>query len=213
MHSKYTLQCMNTFLSYLTHWCSVYRCIWNKDLGDKHKEPENTFFFFCSTTLLLPTHPPPPSCTHAQSCDPMDCCPPGSSVHGLFQARILEWVAISFSLENTFNLDSLKLILDSFESQYFKGSLVEEVIMEKKKSRILGVWQVLSRFLGFAGGSVVKNLPVNARDLGSIPGSGRSSGEGNGNPHQYPCLGNPTDRADWWATVHESQKSQIWLTG
>ena len=54
-------------------------------------------FFFSSTTLLLPTHFPPLSCTHAQSCNPMDCSPPGSSVHGLFQARILEWVAISFS--------------------------------------------------------------------------------------------------------------------
>ena len=186
---------MYKFVSHRTHWRSVYRCIWNKDLGDKHKEPENTF-----------------------------------------------------------NLDSLKLILDSFERQYFRGSLVEEVIMEKKKSRILGVWQVLSwnsstlatsceelthwkrpwcweglgaggegddrgwdgwmasltwwtwvwvnsgslwwtgrpgvlwfmgwqrvghdwatelnwsRFLGFLGGSVVKNLPVNARHLGSILG-------------------------------------------
>ena len=54
-------------------------------------------FFFSSPTLLLPTHLPPPSCPHAQSCNPMDCSPPGSSVHGLFQARILEWVAISFS--------------------------------------------------------------------------------------------------------------------
>ena len=56
------------------------------------------FFFFCSTTLLLPIHLPPPSCTHAQSCNPMDCSPPGSSVHGFLQARILEWVAISFSM-------------------------------------------------------------------------------------------------------------------
>ena len=55
------------------------------------------FNFFSSTTLLLPTHLPPPSCTHAQSCNPMDCNLPGSSVHGLFQARILAWVAISFS--------------------------------------------------------------------------------------------------------------------
>ena len=55
------------------------------------------FFFFSSTTLLLQIHLPPPSCTHAQSCNPMDCSPPDSYVHGLFQARILEWVAISFS--------------------------------------------------------------------------------------------------------------------
>ena len=56
-----------------------------------------TFFFFSSTSLLLPTHLPPPSCTHAQSCNPMDFSPPDSSVHGFFQARILEWGAISFS--------------------------------------------------------------------------------------------------------------------
>ena len=55
-------------------------------------------FIFSSTSLLLPTHHPPASCTHAQSCNPMNCSPPGSSVHGLFQARILEWVAISFSI-------------------------------------------------------------------------------------------------------------------
>ena len=56
--------------------------------------------------------------------------------------------------------------------------------------------------LGFPGGSVVKNLPANAGDAGSIPGSGRSP-EGNGNPLQYSCLGNPMDRGAWWATVHE----------
>ena len=53
--------------------------------------------FFSSTSLLLPTPFPLPSCTRAQSCNPMDCSPPGSSVHGHFQARILERVAISFS--------------------------------------------------------------------------------------------------------------------
>ena len=56
-----------------------------------------SFFFLSSTSLLLPTHLPPLSCTHAQSCNPLGFSPPDSSVHGLFQARILEWVAISFS--------------------------------------------------------------------------------------------------------------------
>ena len=46
----------------------------------------------------------------------------------------------------------------------------------------------------FPGGSVVKNLSVNAGDVGLIPGSGRSPGDGNGNPLQYSCLGNPMDR-------------------
>jgi len=49
---------------------------------------------------------------------------------------------------------------------------------------------------------VVKNLPAYAGDLGSIPGSGRSPGEGNGNSLQYSCVGNPTDRGSWWASVH-----------
>ena len=48
----------------------------------------------------------------------------------------------------------------------------------------------------------VKHLAYNAGDLGSIPGLGRSSGEGNGNPFQYACLENPMDRGAWWATVH-----------
>ena len=51
------------------------------------------------------------------------------------------------------------------------------------------------------GASAVKNSPVNAGDTGSIPGLGRSPEEGNGNPLQYSCLGNPTDRGAWWATV------------
>ena len=53
------------------------------------------------------------------------------------------------------------------------------------------------------GGAVVKNMPANAGDMGSIPGLGRSPGEGNGNPFQYSSLGNPMDRGAWWATVHQ----------
>ena len=48
--------------------------------------------------------------------------------------------------------------------------------------------------MGFPGGSVVKNLSANTRDVGSIPGSGRSPGKGNGNPRQYSYLENPMDR-------------------
>ena len=55
---------------------------------------------------------------------------------------------------------------------------------------------------GFPGGSVVKNPPANAGDSGSIPGSGRYPGEGNGNPLQYSCLRNPMDRGAWQATIH-----------
>ena len=56
--------------------------------------------------------------------------------------------------------------------------------------------------MGFPGGSVVKNLPAKAGDAGSIPGSGRSPGEGNGNPLQYSCLENPRERGAWGALVH-----------
>ena len=53
--------------------------------------------------------------------------------------------------------------------------------------------------VGFSGGSVVKNPPVNAGNVVSIPGLGRSRGEGNGHPLQYSCLENP---GSWWATGH-----------
>ena len=54
----------------------------------------------------------------------------------------------------------------------------------------------------FLGSSVIKNPPAKAEDAGLIPGSRRSPGEGNGNPLQYSCLGNPMDRGAWWAIVH-----------
>ena len=58
----------------------------------------------------------------------------------------------------------------------------------------------------------VKRLAYNAGDLGSIPGLGRSSGEGNGNPLRYSCLENPMDREAWWATVHWVTKSRTRLS-
>ena len=65
---------------------------------------------------------------------------------------------------------------------------------------------------GFPSGSVVNNLLANA-DLGSIPGLGRSSGEGNGNLLQYSCLGNPIDRGAWQATFHRVAKNQTQFSG
>ena len=62
----------------------------------------------------------------------------------------------------------------------------------------------------FPGGSDGKVSAYNAGDLGSIPGSGRSPGEGNGNPLQYSCLENPMDGGAWWATVHGVTKNRIW---
>ena len=65
---------------------------------------------------------------------------------------------------------------------------------------------------GFPGGSTDKESAYNARNMGLIPGLGRSSGEGNGNPLQHACLGNPTDRGTWKATVHRVAKSQTRLS-
>ena len=55
----------------------------------------------------------------------------------------------------------------------------------------------------FPGSSHAKESVCNAGDPSSIPGSGRSPGEGNGNPLQYSCLRNPMDRRAWWATIHK----------
>ena len=62
---------------------------------------------------------------------------------------------------------------------------------------------------GFDRSSDGKKSAYNAGDLGSVPGSGRSPGEGNGNPLQYSCLENPMDRGAWQASVHRIAKSRI----
>ena len=62
---------------------------------------------------------------------------------------------------------------------------------------------------------MIKNVPTNAGDAGdtgTIPGLGRSLEEGNDNPLQYSCLGNPMDSGAWWATVHGITKSQAQLS-
>ena len=66
--------------------------------------------------------------------------------------------------------------------------------------------------LWLVGKKEVKASACNAGDLGSIPGSGRSPGEGNGNPLQYSYLENPMDGGAWWATVHRVAKSRIRLS-
>ena len=60
--------------------------------------------------------------------------------------------------------------------------------------------------IDFPGGLVLKNQPTDAGHTGSIPGLGRSPREGNGNPLQCSCLGNPMDRGIWWSTVHGGGK-------
>ena len=119
----------------------------------------------------------------AQSCptlsDPMDCSPPGSSVHGIFQARVLEWVAM--------------IIINKI--------IIKTIFLGLNCNLVLG-----------SGGSDGKESACNAGHQGSIPGSGRSHGEGNGYPLQYSCLENSMDRGAWQATVHRVTKSQTQLS-
>ena len=70
----------------------------------------------------------------------------------------------------------------------------------KRAGALVGRYDIIA--VGFSGGSVSKESACNAGDPGFIPGSGRSPGEGNGNPLQYSCLGNPMDRGAWQATVY-----------
>ena len=67
-------------------------------------------------------------------------------------------------------------------------------------------------YWGFLGSSVGKESACKAGDPGSVPGLGRSPGEGHGNPLQHFCLGNPMDRRAWWAAVHGAAKSRTQLS-
>ena len=108
--------------------------------------------------------------------------------------------------------------------RFFKNSVLPKKIRTKqllvwkhrsqldKRSKITSIFFFFNGYLCIPGASLVaqsvKNLPVvqdttcSAGDRGSTPGSGGSPGEGNGNPLQYSCLENPTDRGAWRATVH-----------
>ena len=68
--------------------------------------------------------------------------------------------------------------------------------------------EIYSGYRGCLGGSVVKNPPTNAGDMGLIPESGRSPGEGNGNPFEYSCLGNSMDGGALWGKHPGQQEDQ-----
>ena len=141
-------------------------------------------------------------------CDPMDCSLQGSSVHEIFQARVLEWVAISFSwVTNNFHLKrhqrALSLSLcrtqqgDQEDSFHWKPNLPVSLSWTARLPEHLQNKCLWFKSPCFPGGSDSEESACNAGDLGSIPGLGRSPGEGNGNPLQYYCLENPMDRGAW----------------
>ena len=158
---------------------------------------------------------------HAQSlqlcltlCSSMDCSLPGSSVHRILQARILEWVAMCCPRGSSWpGLEPTSFMSPALAGRFFTTS---------------ATWKAQSIPLVFNKNNenindslvaqLVKNPPAteeitcNAGDLGSLPGFGRSPGGRHGNPLQYSCLENPMDRGAWWAIVREVTKSWTWLS-
>ena len=147
--------------------------------------------------------------------DPMYCTPPGSSVHGILQARTLEWVAIScsilflwvclfwmFPINGIIQYVTVCAWLLSLSIMNLRAILLGHVCDKES------VIYICSMFPGGSDGRV----SCNAQDEGSIPGKGRSPGEENGNPLQCSCLENPMDAGARQGTVHGVAKSQIWLS-
>ena len=110
--------------------------------------------------------------------DLTDCSLPGSSVHGISQVRILEW-----GLELPFPTPGIFLTQGS--NPRLQCLLRWQADSLPLGSQYYGYWR--HKFSNFPGGSVGKESAHNAGDLGSIPGSGWSPGEGNSNPLQYSC--------------------------
>ena len=146
-------------------------------------------------------------------CNPMDCSLPGSSIHGIFQARVLEWVAISFSRGSSQPRDQTQV--SCIVGRRFTIWATREVFGREGRDNVNCIWPDESHryegMKGFPCGASVKNPSANAGDPGSIPACKRCPGEGNGNPLQYCSLGNPMGRGAWWARVHGVTKSQTWL--
>ena len=124
---------------------------------------------------------------------PVDCSQSGSSLHGILQARIVEWVAISFSKGSSRPRD--QTWVSHIPGRRFNLWATREAQYDDLATPLLGMWASLVT-------QRVKHLACNAGDVGSIPGSGRSLGEGNGNPLHYSCLENPMEGGAWLATVH-----------
>ena len=94
-----------------------------------------------------------------------------------------------------------------WQNLYNIVNLKNKIQLNKYSLRNFHIYNTVLLTMRFPGGSVVKNLPVDAGETGSIPGSGRCPGGGHSNPIQYSCLRNPMDRGAGWATVHGFRKS------
>ena len=170
----------------------------------------------------------------SDSCEPMDCNLPGSSVHGISQAIILEWVAVSISRGSSWprNWTQVSCTAGRFATDwatreacsFFRASLVAQRV-----KRLPAMWEAQVRSLGWEG-LLEKEMATHSSILAwRIPWMEEPSrlqsmgpqrvghdwatspyifGEVNGNSLQYSCLENPMVRGAWWATVHGVTKSQ-----
>ena len=144
-------------------------------------------------------------------CDPRGCLPPGSSVHGILQARILQWVDIPFHRCSSQPRD--QTWISCIVSRFFTIWATREVPGVSEKSLLsLSSEPLPGNHSNGLPWWLVNIPPANTGDTGSIPGSGRSLGEGNGNPLQYSCLGNLIDRGAWRVPVHGVTKNQTQLS-
>ena len=139
---------------------------------------------------------------------PIDCSLPGSSVHGISQARILEWVAISFSRGSSWSSPGVEPTSPVLAGRFFTT--------ESPRKPQLANYSGCLRLRGLPTWLRAKVLPVNvgdSRDGSLIPGSERSPREGNSNPLQYSCLKNSMDRGAWRANKSTGvTKTQTWLS-
>ena len=158
-----------------------------------------------------------------------------AAIHGVIKSRtgLSDWTELMiklsiwfyackifgyFSPQNQFDLNQDNLMfLRIFQMGFTKCCCINRIYVYIPKVRALRVTIHLDESssllakMCFPGGSECMESACSAGDPCSIPGLGRSPGEGNGYPLQYSCLGNPMDRGAWWATVHGVAKSCTWL--
>ena len=141
---------------------------------------------------------------------PGGCILPEQEINGCWAGKILRCLVQTFSPSPDFFL-AQSYLLSNLSLLLVLGNTSWGVSWPELGARLLsqsGVFKkepfggCSSAWMGFLGGSVVKNPPANAGDMGLISGSGRSPRGGNDNPLPYSCLENPTDRGAWQATIH-----------
>ena len=177
------------------------------------------------TSFVKPAHCLKKKSEVAQSCptlcDPMDCSSPGSSIHGIFQARVLEWSRLPFPFPDDLPDPGIEpgspaLLADALQSEppgIPDSSAGEESShnagdpgLIPGSGRSAGEGTGYPLFLGFSCNSAGKESACNTGDLGLIPGLGRCPGEGKGYPLQYSGLENSMNY-----TVHAVTKSRTQL--